>query len=72
MSIIFTDVAISFAQEQYVLQEGETITISVLIFPGPGVNASGTITLDFDPAPGLQCKEVGVIFVSVYQYISSV
>ena len=72
MSIIFADVAISFTQEQYVLEEGETIAISVLIYPGPGVNASGTITLGSDQAPGRQCKELFVIFVSVYQYILSV
>ena len=69
ISLIVTDVNISFIQEQYVLGEGETIPISVLISIGPGVNASGNLFLDifFELAtPSPECKQNIVQYLSVY------
>ena len=67
--VIVTDVNISFIQEQYVLMEGETIPISVLISVGPGVNASGNISVDvfYDlDTPRPQCKQFCAIFVCMH------
>ena len=56
---LFTAVEVSFVQEQYVLREGVIVPtpISVLISPGPGVNASGNLTLAVDPVSDQQCTQ---------------
>ena len=67
--LIVADVNISFVQEQYVLGEGDTIPISVLISIGPGVNASGNLFLDifFElTTPSPECKQNIVQYLSVY------